>query len=249
MIDAALALWTPCSTKTTPAISGLSRGAKNTNQPWSRRSFPLLAAATRPLFEMTCAVPVLPHTSCPGIFARPPVPPALTTIHMPSRMAWSFSGVTSIFDCGGGSGTRLPAFPVVDGPHEMRRDARAAVGERRRVDGERDRASPRPAPARWRPRSSRRHTISSLRCVAFHCVDGTSPVTSLGRSMFDFTPRPSSVAHLLMLIDAEHVARRYRSTRRTTARWRGAGPPRRVRPSSSTGSSGRRTSHRRRSGP
>ena len=30
----------PCSTKMTPAISGLSRGAKKTNQPWSRRSLP-----------------------------------------------------------------------------------------------------------------------------------------------------------------------------------------------------------------
>ena len=41
--DAALALWMPCSRKTTPAISGLSRGAKKVNQPWSRRFVVLFA--------------------------------------------------------------------------------------------------------------------------------------------------------------------------------------------------------------
>ena len=43
--DAALALWMPCSRKTTPAISGLSRGAKKVNQPWSRRFRVLFRAA------------------------------------------------------------------------------------------------------------------------------------------------------------------------------------------------------------
>ena len=33
----------------------------------------------------------------------------------------------------------------------------------------------------------------------FHSVDGTSPCTSFGRSMPLLTPRPSSVAHLLIL--------------------------------------------------
>ena len=33
----------------------------------------------------------------------------------------------------------------------------------------------------------------------FHSVDGTSPVTSFGRSMPLRTPMPSSVAHLLIL--------------------------------------------------
>ena len=65
----------------------------------------------RPAFEITCAVPVLPQTSWPSIRARPPVPPPLTTIHMPSRIAWSFSGVTSIFDCGGGAGTGFQPSP------------------------------------------------------------------------------------------------------------------------------------------
>ena len=56
----------------TPAISGLSRGAKNTNQPWSRRSRSVRpAACLPPLSEITCAVPVLPDTSLPGMRARP----------------------------------------------------------------------------------------------------------------------------------------------------------------------------------
>ena len=38
-----------------------------------------------------------------------------------------------------------------------------------------------------------------LRADLFHSVEGTSPCTSLGRSMPLFTPRPSSVAHLLIL--------------------------------------------------
>ena len=83
----------PCSANTTPAIRGLSRGAKNTNQPLSRRSFRCMPAAARPLFEMTCAVPVLPQTSLPGICATRAVPPALTTIHSPSRIAWRISGL------------------------------------------------------------------------------------------------------------------------------------------------------------
>src|SRR5687767_5151579 len=54
----------PCSAKITPAICGLSRGARNTNQPWSLRFlevFPLAALA--PSSEITWAVPVLPETS------------------------------------------------------------------------------------------------------------------------------------------------------------------------------------------
>ena len=35
----------PCSAKMTPAICGLSRGAKNTNQPLSRVSMPLAVMA------------------------------------------------------------------------------------------------------------------------------------------------------------------------------------------------------------
>ncbi len=102
----------PCSRKTTPAIRGLSRGAKNTNQPLSRRSFPLREAAARPWFEMTCADPVLPHTSFPAMRAVPPVPAALTTIQRPSRMAPSISGFISIVDCGAGVGTGAQPLPV-----------------------------------------------------------------------------------------------------------------------------------------
>ena len=47
--DAAFALWIPCSRNTTPAISGLSRGAKKVNHPWSRRFLVLLEALVRPL--------------------------------------------------------------------------------------------------------------------------------------------------------------------------------------------------------
>ena len=80
--------WPPCSTNTTPAICGLSRGAKNTNQPLSRRSLSVLPlAACAPSSEITCAVPVLPDTSRPAIRASPPVPVPFTTIHRPSRIA------------------------------------------------------------------------------------------------------------------------------------------------------------------
>ena len=96
-------------------------------------------ASRRPVFEITCAVPVLPQTSLPSIRARPPVPPPLTTPHIPSRIACSFSGVTSTVDCGGGGRHRLPARPVVDRLEDVRRDADAAVAERRRVDRHRDR--------------------------------------------------------------------------------------------------------------
>ena len=111
MICAAFALCTPCSAKTTPAISGLSRGAKNTNHPWSRRFF-VVRAAARPVLEMTCAVPVLPQTSLPSMRVRRPVPLGeLTTFHMPSRIADSFSGLTSTTDCGGGAGTGFHCVP------------------------------------------------------------------------------------------------------------------------------------------
>src|SRR5205823_2398036 len=46
--SAALPPWTPCSRNTTPAICGSSFGAKNTNQPLSRRSFSVLPAAALP---------------------------------------------------------------------------------------------------------------------------------------------------------------------------------------------------------
>ncbi len=56
-----------CSPKMTPAISGLSFGAKKTNQPWSRRSRSVVPrAACRPWFEMTCAVPGLARDVASG---------------------------------------------------------------------------------------------------------------------------------------------------------------------------------------
>src|SRR5690606_13512700 len=75
-IGVAAPLVCPCSAKTTPAICGLSRGAKKTNHPWSRTSRPRLAASARFCSEMLAwAVPVLPATSRPTICARRPVPP------------------------------------------------------------------------------------------------------------------------------------------------------------------------------
>ena len=114
----------------------------------------------RPVFEMTCAVPVLPETSWPAMRARPPVPAPLTTIHRPSRIACSFSGSMSTFDCGGGGGTGFQPAAVVDRLEQVRRDARAAVGERRHVDRHRHRRHRHLALADRRPRSSRRRTTS-----------------------------------------------------------------------------------------
>ena len=104
-MGAALEPCSPCSAKMTPAISGLSRGAKNANQPWSRRSISVRpAAALPPCSEITCAVPVLPETSRPATRARPPVPLPLTTIHSPSCSAAMVSGL-SLTPCGGGWST------------------------------------------------------------------------------------------------------------------------------------------------
>ena len=97
------------------------------------------AAASRPWFEMTWAVPVLPQTSCPVIRARPPVPPAFTTIQRPSRIACSFAGSTSIAACGGGVGTGFQPRALVDRLDQVRRDPGAAVRERRHVHRHRHR--------------------------------------------------------------------------------------------------------------
>ena len=101
-----------CSPKTTPAISGLSRGAKNTNQPWSRRSRSVRpAACLPPCSEITCAVPVLPDTSLPGMRARPPVPAPLTTRNKPSCSALIVSGFSCTRDFGAGGGTGFQPLP------------------------------------------------------------------------------------------------------------------------------------------
>ena len=59
--------------------SGLSRGAKNTNQPWSRRSRSVCPArASRPGSEMTCAVPGLArHVAARRCGRARPVPGAV----------------------------------------------------------------------------------------------------------------------------------------------------------------------------
>ena len=137
---AAFGPWMPCSRKTTPAISGLSRGAKKTNQPWSRRStFLIRAAAMRPVFEMTCAVPVLPQTSCPSIRARPPVPAPLTTHPHPVADRLELLRRDVDLRLRRRRRHRLQPGAVVNRLDQVRRDARAAVGERRRVDRHRDR--------------------------------------------------------------------------------------------------------------
>ena len=118
---------------------GLSRGAKNTNQPLSRRSRLALRAARRPWFEMTCAVPVLPATSLPATRARPPVPRAVDHHPHPVANRLQLSGVMSTFDCGGGAATGFQPLPVVHRLDEVRRDAGAAVGDRRHLDRHRHR--------------------------------------------------------------------------------------------------------------
>ena len=67
--------------------------------------------------------PVLPQTSLPGICATRAVPPALTTIHSPSRIACSISGFISTRDCGGGTGKSFHPCAVVFRLGEVRRDA------------------------------------------------------------------------------------------------------------------------------
>ena len=79
--------------------------------------------------------------SFPATRARPPVPLPLTTAHIPSRIACSFSGVMSNFDCAGGVGTGFQPLPLPssDRLDEVGCDARAAVGDRRHVDRHRHR--------------------------------------------------------------------------------------------------------------
>ena len=112
----------------------------------------------------------------------------------------------STVDCGGGGGTGFQPLPVVDRLEQVRRHPGAAVGERRHVHRHRHRRHRHLRPGRCRPRSSRRRTTSPSFARCFHSVDGTSPCTSFGRSMPLFTPRPSSVAHLLILSTPDHVA-------------------------------------------
>ena len=93
---------------------------------------------------------------------------------------------------------RLPARAVVDRLDQVRRDARAAVGERRHIDGQRDRRD------RHLPLADRdRDRLAGVPLLVLCSASSTrstarGPATSLGRSMPDFTPRPSSVAHLWM---------------------------------------------------
>src|SRR5882762_4856500 len=148
--------------------------------------------------EMTCEVPVFPQTSCPSIRARPPVPAPLTTPHMPCRIASSFSGVTSTFDWGGGGGTGLSPVPssiALTRWGVMRVPPLAIVAAYTAIDtGVTDTC---PWPIETEIVSPAYH----FSCIfsSFHWVEGTRPCSSLGRSMFDLTPRPKSVAHLLIL--------------------------------------------------
>ena len=130
--------------------------------------------------------------------ARPVPLGELTTFHMPSRIACSFSGLTSTTDCGGGAGTGFHCRPVGDRLEDVRRDAGAAVAPASPRRPPARSASPTPVPGRSPRKWFRRRTTSARVVVAFQAVDGTSPVTSLGKSMFDFTPSPKSVAHLWM---------------------------------------------------
>ena len=110
----------PCSAKTTPAMRGSSRGAANTNHPWSRRSrSDVPAAALLPDSETTCAVPVLPMTSRPCRRARRAVPTPFTAIQSPWRTAATVSGSSSTTD-GAGNSTLRRTVPSSSDPRSRR---------------------------------------------------------------------------------------------------------------------------------
>lgn len=177
-----------CSASTTPAIWGRSRGAKNANQPWSRRSRSVLPAAARPpSSEMTCAVPVFPATSRPSRRARPPVPAALTTIHNPSCSAATVSRLS----CAGPGGVEgcvfhpLPSSMALRTWGVMRWPPFATAAYRRQTEG---RHRDLPLADGHRDRLAGVH-FSPVR-ASFHAVDGTRLGFSLGMSMPVRPPRP-----------------------------------------------------------
>ena len=200
-----------CSAKTTPAISGLSRGAKNTNQPWSRRSRSVrpgsaLAALER---DHLRRAGLARHVAALRSARCRPCPPPFTTIHSPSWMRVEVSGLNVTRDFGSGGRHRLP-------PAARRRSARTrcgvrarpAVGDRRHVDGHRDRRHRHLALAdRHRDRLARVPLLAEPRPASTRST-ARCPCTSFGRSMPLFSPRPSSVAHLWILSIADHVAER-----------------------------------------
>ena len=236
---------TPCSANTTPAISGLSRGAKNTNQPWSRRSHLARRRCAARVARSPARFRSCPQTSCPAMRARPPVPAAVDDHPQPVVDGLRASPASSsTVDCGGGAGTGFQPLPSSTALTRCGVYARAAVGERRHHDRQRHR---RHATCPWpiateivspgvplllvRASPSTRSTArgpgarSADRCRSSRRGRAASPTCGSGRR--------------------RACCRPCRSTRCTTARSRGAGRPCRGRPSSSTGSSGRRTSRRR----
>ena len=148
-----------------------------------------------PAFEITCAVPGLarrrrsPSTCALAARCRAP----LTTIHRPSRIACSLSGSMSTLRLRRRRRHRLPPVAVVHRLEQMRRHARAAVGERRHVDRHRHRRHRRPAP--W-PIADRDRLAGVPLLVQLLAASTPStapgPALSFGRSMPLFTPRPSA---------------------------------------------------------
>ena len=142
----------------------------------------------------------------PGIRARPPCRRALTTIHMPSRIAWSFSGAHVDLRLRRRRRHRLQSVAVVHRLDEVRRDARAAVGERRRVDRQRDRRHRHlPLADGDRNRLARVPLLLMLRALSTR-VDGTSPVHLVRQVDVRFHAEPEQRRPLVDAIDAEHVA-------------------------------------------
>ena len=236
----------PCSRNTTPAICGLSRGAKNTNQPWSRTSILPFVRRRAPglrdhLRRPGLAADVLARRCARGRRCRPP----LTTTHRPSRIACELLRRHLDLRLRRRRRHRLQPLPVVHRLEQVRRDARAAVGEGHHLDRQRDRRDRHLPLADRRPRSSRRRTTSSRCCSRLPLGRRHQPLHLVRQVDAGLHAEAEQRRPLVDPIDAEHVAD---GVEVDVARLldRVAQVDRAVaRPSSSTRSSGRRRSRRR----
>ena len=93
---------------------------------------------------------------------------------------------------------RLHPGPVVHRLDEVRRDARAAVGERRGVDRHGHRRDCHLPLADGHRNGLARVPLRFSSASSSTRSRARGPTSSFGRSMLDFTPRPNSVAHLLI---------------------------------------------------
>src|SRR3954465_12901741 len=104
----------------------------------------------------------------------------------------------SIFDCGGGTGTGFhpgPSSTALSRWGVTRVPPLASVAMYTAIETGVNETAPCPIPTEIV--SPAYHF--SCRTSCFHLVEGTRPVTSFGRSIPLLTPRPSNVAHLLIL--------------------------------------------------